>query len=87
MFKRIKKVSKRAELSMQEIADLCGVSRQTLYNWKDGAPSNRLIAERATKMVEAMEKATTLGYLPLAVPVDRARRMPAIKRAMTHALR
>jgi DNA-binding transcriptional regulator YiaG len=36
LIKRVKKVKLNFRISPKKIAEYCGVSRQTVYNWKQG---------------------------------------------------
>ena len=87
MFDRIKDVAKVGDISMENIATLCAVSRQTLYNWRDGEPTNRLIKDRAVKMIGLLEKTISLGYLPLVEKeLKQHEKMVAVKRALQRAI-
>ena len=72
---------------MHEMAILFGVSRQTLYNWQKGNPTNSIIEGRATEMLRAIENATVTGYLPLKIVVDKPRRMAKIKMALAQSFK
>ena len=87
MFDRIKDVAKVGEISMENIATLCAVSRQTLYNWRDGEPTNRLIKDRAVKMIGLLEKTISLGYLPLVEKdLETSAKLAAVKRQLQKAI-
>jgi DNA-binding XRE family transcriptional regulator len=72
---------------MSEIAELMSVSRQTLYNWKDGEPTNSLIANRASKMLNVLKKAVRLGYLPIKADIPKHLRIGKIKQALGYAIK
>jgi len=86
-FREIQRAAKKSGLTMNEMATLFGVTRQTLYNWEKGNPTNSVIASRAREMLKAIQNATALGYLPLKIVVDRPRRMAKIKLALAESFK
>jgi transcriptional regulator with XRE-family HTH domain len=70
-------------MTQKELSEVFGVSRQTLYSWRQGSPaSNKMIVQRAERMCRAIDTAVTTGTLPLTFDVAPASRMSKIKLAM-----
>ena len=72
-----------SELRQDEVAQLFGVSRQTLYSWRAGRPAaNNFIVDRAEKICQSLVSAIKAGTLPLSKETASSSRMMKIKSAM-----
>ena len=72
-------------LTKQEMADLYGVSRQTIYDWKDGhsTPAQKTVAEREQRYTRALIAAMDRRLLPLPKqPDQRKERLLKMARAL-----
>lgn len=61
----VEHIKRLSRLSDNEIADLLGVSRMTLYNWRKGTPPSKANRERALVIREILD--TAANYQSLAV--------------------
>lgn len=55
---------KKAGLTVQEFADLCGVSRVSIYKWDRGDGVHPLRVSRVDKLVLAIKSATATREFP-----------------------
>ena len=74
-----------AGLSKPELAELYGVSRQTVYGWIKGAAPRGANARSALAVTKALENAMDRSLLPLAVASAEERRQRIV--SMTRILR
>ena len=61
---KFRKVMDKSGLTKKELTLLYGVSRQALYLWRDRAPHQTTLAQRAEKYTDALDAAITKGVLP-----------------------
>lgn len=73
------RVMDKAGLTKHELADLYGVSRQTLYIWREKPPAQKTLAERAEKYTDGLYSALTRGLLPLSSDTPRERRAEMLR--------
>lgn len=72
----------QGELKQEEMAELCGITRQSLYSWRKGkAASSDFLADRAEKICKSILTAVSAERLPLR-DVSPASRMLKIKIAL-----
>jgi transcriptional regulator with XRE-family HTH domain len=57
-------IIKKAGLSQQDFADLCGVSRVTVNLWVNGKTPSRFLKEKLSETLMAIAEADALGKLP-----------------------
>ena len=72
-------------LTKQEMADLYGVSRQTIYDWKDGhsSPAQKTVAERERHYTRGLLAAMDKRLLPLPKqPAQRKERLLKMAQAL-----
>ncbi len=82
-FKAVMKKFDEAGINYTEAAKLCHVTRQTLYNWKNGKPvANEFLYKTACFMADLAEKATVAGLLPLDPEVSVESRVDEIKKVL-----
>jgi hypothetical protein len=76
MFDRKKfcKVMDDSGLSKRELTLLYGVTRQTLYMWRESPPHQHTLADRAEKYTDALSAAISKGVLPFPASVTPERR-------------
>jgi transcriptional regulator with XRE-family HTH domain len=76
-----------AGITQGEFASLLRVSRITVSNWVRGVGGiHEMRLPQVKKMLKALSRATRSGKLPLR-EMDRAKRLPAIKRALIEHLK
>jgi hypothetical protein len=82
---QFKRVMDQSGLTKRELGKLLVVSRQTLYTWRDKAPAQPLIAERAEKYTTGLIAAMDKGLLPLPAtlsPEQRVARLAQMAKAL-----
>jgi transposase-like protein len=57
--------------SMSRLSEVFGVSRQTLYNWRDGETPKAAHQARLEQLAEAARFFTEVGFKPTALSLDR----------------
>lgn len=72
--KNFRKVMDESGLTKSELAGLFGASRQTMYAWRDHAPQQRTLAERAEKYTNGLLAAIQRNLLPLPATLTPAQR-------------
>lgn len=61
---QFRKVMDKSGLTKAELARLFGVSRQTLYTWRERAPHQKTLTERAEKYTAGLTAAMDRNLLP-----------------------
>lgn len=86
---KFKRVFKDSGLTKSELASLYGVSRQTIYDWRDGAgtPTQKALALRAEMYTDGLVAALDRGVLPIRVKDAKLRKERVLSMAQAlHAL-
>lgn len=81
---QFRRVMDDSGLTKQELSKLLGVSRQTLYTWRDRAPHQRTLAERAEKYTAGLYAAMTRGLLPFPASITRDARVGKVASMARH---
>lgn len=69
-----RKVMLDSGLTKAELAKLYGVSRQTLYTWRDTPPKQQTLAERAAAYTSGLIAAINRNLLPFPASTSREQR-------------
>ena len=87
-----REVCARSGFTKKELAEIYGVSRQTIYDWgrEQYAPTQLALAQRCGKTTEALLKALGVGMIPFPPTVSlesRKTRLNKIRSAILDALK
>jgi hypothetical protein len=70
-----------AKISLTDFSRLTGISRETLYRWKDGRNiTDKLRLDLAYTVATRMEKACRLGKLPLTDRLEKEQRVVVLRK-------
>jgi DNA-binding XRE family transcriptional regulator len=61
----IRGIRSATKLTLEELAQLYGVTRQTIHDWQNGRPAGKFTAGKAVLVTAALTAATQRGILPL----------------------
>jgi transposase-like protein len=81
---KFRKVMDESGLTKAELAKLYGVSRQSLYAWRDTAPRQHTLAERAEKYTAGLLAGMARGLLPFSAGLTVQKRAALLASMAKH---